>query len=131
MALVLLDLDRFKVVNDSAGHNAGDELLRTVAKRLVAAVRGGDMVARLGGDEFVVLLYGCVHDAVSDVVVRRIRGALAGAPVEAGGRAWPVTASIGAALWSPECGGPEDLLEAADQAMYAAKRVGHDGIASR
>jgi len=59
------------------------------------------MVARLGGDEFVVLLYGCVHDAVSDVVRAQIRGALAGAPVEPV-PAWPVTASIGAALWSPD-----------------------------
>ena len=131
LALVLLDLDRFKAVNDSVGHNAGDELLRTVARRFVAAVREGDMVARLGGDEFVVLLYGCVHAASAEVIVRRIREALAGAPVDAGGRAWPVTASIGAAVWSPECGGLEDLLEAADQAMYAAKRAGGDGIVSR
>ena len=131
MALVLLDLDRFKAVNDSVGHNAGDELLRTVARRLVAAVREGDMVARLGGDEFVVLLYGCVHAASAEVCVRRIRGALADAPVDAGGRAWPVTASIGAAVWSPEYGGLEDLLEAADQAMYAVKRAGRDGIVSQ
>jgi diguanylate cyclase (GGDEF)-like protein len=131
MALILLDLDRFKAVNDSVGHNAGDELLRAVARRLIAAVREGDMVARLGGDEFVVLLYGCVHAASAQVTVGRIRAALAEAPVDAGGRPWLVTASIGAAVWSPDCRGFEDLLAAADQAMYATKRVGRNGIMSR
>ncbi len=119
VALVLLDLDRFKEVNDTLGHHVGDQLLTAVAERLQASVRPGDLVARLGGDEFALLLPGAsVAEAV--VAVTRTRAALA-EPFVLGGLFVDVRASAGVAV-SPEHGTDMDvLLQHADVAMYVSK----------
>ncbi len=125
VALLFLDLDRFKQVNDSLGHDAGDELLITVANRIADALRPADTVARLGGDEFVVLCEDVVdeHHAVS--IAQRTLSVLEATPVPLGGVEVSVTASVGIAL-SPggDSAHPEALLRDADAAMYRAKDHG-------
>ncbi|MHC1700185.1 MAG: EAL domain-containing protein [Humidesulfovibrio sp.] len=123
LAVLLLDLDRFKRVNDTLGHLAGDALLITVARRLEAVVRDVDTVARLGGDEFVVLLdgIGAPRDAI------RIAGRIledVGHPVQVGGRDVHTSASIGIVFSSGEYQNADDLLRDADIAMYRAKDLG-------
>ncbi|MEO8689328.1 MAG: EAL domain-containing protein [Solirubrobacteraceae bacterium] len=121
-AVLFLDLDRFKLVNDSLGHLVGDRLLMAVAKRLEAALRPGDTVARHGGDEFTLLLddIGDVHGA--SVVAERLQESLS-APFEVGNRELHVSASIGLALVAPDRA-PEDVVRDADVAMYRAKAQG-------
>jgi diguanylate cyclase (GGDEF)-like protein len=123
LAVLFLDVDRFKHVNDSLGHEAGDRLLMSIAQRLQNAVRGSDTVSRLGGDEFVVLLTGLeeVHDAVR--TARKILGTLA-EPHQLEGRELRVTASIGVSLFPDDGQDPETLLKHADAAMYHAKQLG-------
>jgi diguanylate cyclase (GGDEF)-like protein len=121
-AVVLLDLDRFKEVNDTLGHAAGDELLRAVAGRLTGAVRDGDLVARLGGDEFVVVL--TVEDQAEAEAVTRRLAARIHEPFEVDGAHLEVEVSVGIAML-PEHGDDLDqLLRCADLAMYDAKRCG-------
>ena len=125
LALVLLDLDRFKEVNDALGHGVGDAVLQEVAERLRDAVRSNDTIARLGGDEFAVLLVDA-DEGTALQVSHRVRAALA-EPIALGGLTLDVGASIGVAL-GPEHGqDPATLLRRADLAMYAAKRAG-EGI---
>lgn len=120
VAILFIDLDNFKAVNDTRGHAAGDRLLRLVAGRLLNATRGCDTVARLGGDEFAVLLDGPKGNEGIDVVADRIVQALRH-PVEVDpGRPVPVSASVGIATWRGE-ESPEELLRDADVAMYEAK----------
>jgi diguanylate cyclase (GGDEF)-like protein/PAS domain S-box-containing protein len=120
LAVVMLDLDRFKEVNDSLGHTAGDELLATVGERLRDALREADTAARLGGDEFGILLPDCEGIVTA---VERIRGALA-APISVQDLPLSIEASIGIALY-PDHGHSSDLLiQRADAAMYTAKREG-------
>jgi diguanylate cyclase (GGDEF)-like protein/PAS domain S-box-containing protein len=130
LALLFCDLDRFKVVNDSMGHAAGDRVLVAVAHRLSAAVRPGDTVARLGGDEFVVCCEGIDGPAEAEAVAQRLSRALA-APIDVDGRELYVRASIGIRTARP--GGaretPGDLLRDADSAMYQAKAAGRAGFA--
>jgi diguanylate cyclase (GGDEF)-like protein/PAS domain S-box-containing protein len=122
-AVLFLDLDRFKGVNDSLGHEAGDNLLVTIARRLETCVRPGDTVARLGGDEFTVLLEEV--DGASDAVriADRIQNVLA-APCNLAGVEVFTTASTGIALSSTGYERPEDMLRDADTAMYRAKAHG-------
>ena len=123
-ALLYLDLDGFKPVNDTHGHEAGDQLLRTVAARLAGCVRAGDTAARLGGDEFAVLLEGPIDDATVQEVVDRIRTQLA-VPVDLGeGRIATVGASIGIAIADADTRDADALVRQADSAMYSAKRQG-------
>jgi diguanylate cyclase (GGDEF)-like protein len=121
-AVLFLDLDRFKVVNDSLGHLVGDRLLMAVTKRLEAALRPGDTVARHGGDEFTLLLDDIddVHGA--SVVAERLQESLS-APFEVGQRELHVSASIGIALVTPDRA-PEEVVRDADVAMYRAKAQG-------
>ncbi|MCW2540404.1 MAG: hypothetical protein JWN95_2129 [Frankiales bacterium] len=122
LALLICDLDDFKVINDNLGHSAGDQVLIAAAERLRATVRGGDTVARLGGDEFAILLEDG-GDALD--LSARVLGAMSAAfPV--GVRHLPVRMSIGVATLGPADGGMEleELLTQADLAMYAAKRTG-------
>jgi diguanylate cyclase (GGDEF)-like protein len=116
-------MDRFKVVNDSLGHAAGDRLLAVVAQRLAASVRPGDTVARLGGDEFGVLLEGIKTGADAAQVAERIHAALA-ASVELDAHETFVSASVGIALQSERYALPEQVLRDADVAMYQAKLKG-------
>ncbi len=120
LALLFLDLDRFKQINDTMGHAAGDALLVEVARRLVGAAGPDHVTARLGGDEFVILCRGLDQDAIADLS-ERVRAAIE-APYEIAGRTCNVSASIGIAF-GDQLGGL-DLVRAADAAMYAAKRGG-------
>ena len=123
VALLLLDLDRFKVVNDTLGHSAGDELLRVVAERLTDGVRGGDVVARFGGDEFVVVCSS--PSAVVGVasLAERLIGDLA-RPIVVDGRELFVGASVGIVVSDTTHADAESLLRDADVAMYRAKESG-------
>jgi diguanylate cyclase (GGDEF)-like protein/PAS domain S-box-containing protein len=122
-AVLFLDLDRFKVINDSLGHLVGDEVLAAIAHRLVGSVRPGDTVARLGGDEFAVLLYNIENLTDATTIADRIQDTLR-QPLTIRGREVFTTASVGIALSSTECERAEDLLRDADTAMYRAKELG-------
>jgi diguanylate cyclase (GGDEF)-like protein/PAS domain S-box-containing protein len=123
VAVLFLDVDNFKVVNDSLGHDVGDQLLVTVAARLRACLRPEDTAARLGGDEFTVLLEDISEGREAEAVAERIAAALR-APIALPGRDVVVTASIGIALGAPGRNRPEGLLRHADLAMYRAKAGG-------
>lgn len=122
MALLFIDLDAFKHINDSAGHTFGDAVLQQVAKRLHGRTRSDDLLARIGGDEFVVLLND-VDGATSVALARRYRKALHHPPVVPGGKL-SVTASIGIAWYPGAAGSLDALLRLADAAMYRAKAEG-------
>jgi diguanylate cyclase (GGDEF)-like protein len=117
---LLLDLDRFKEVNDTFGHQLGDGLLQAVAYRLARSVRPGDVVARLGGDEFAVLLPAVRATSAAREVAARLRAALA-EPVRLEGMSFEINASVGIALYPDDAGSVEQLLQHADVAMYLAK----------
>jgi diguanylate cyclase (GGDEF)-like protein len=122
-AVLFVDVDDFKGVNDSLGHAAGDDLLVAVAGRLTGDVRAEDVVARLGGDEFAVLLAEADDERLRDVADRLLTSLRA--PVVLNGTTLSVTASVGGALGAPG-DTAETLLHRADTAMYAAKRTGKD-----
>ncbi len=122
-ATLYLDLDRFKVVNDSLGHLVGDELLVEVSRRLEGVLRPGDAIARLGGDEFAVLLQNIGDEMQANVVAFRLQEALQ-APFRIGGREVIATASIGIAISRSEYTNPEEMMRDADTAMYHAKSHG-------
>ncbi|WP_240703539.1 sensor domain-containing diguanylate cyclase [Thermomonas aquatica] len=124
-AVLFLDLDRFKLVNDSVGHAVGDELLIEAGRRIVGTVRGTDMVARLGGDEYAILAEGLDGPGMAEELGRRVLAAL-GAPVWIAGRELFPTASIGIAMWHPRYENGEEMLRDADAAMYRAKGEGRD-----
>jgi diguanylate cyclase (GGDEF)-like protein/PAS domain S-box-containing protein len=126
IAVLFLDLDDFKVVNDSLGHLAGDELLRAVADRLQGCLRVGDTAARLGGDEFAVLIEDVADPKTAAGLAERIISSLSG-PFPLEGREIFIHASIGFALSDQETRNAEELLRAADIAMYAAKAGGKGG----
>jgi diguanylate cyclase (GGDEF)-like protein/PAS domain S-box-containing protein len=119
-AVLFLDLDRFKLVNDSLGHRAGDELLIQIARRLEGCRRAGDTVARLGGDEFTLLVEGIIDTDEAVAVAERVHRALA-PPFLVEGHEVFASASIGIALGGPTTERPEHLLRDADTAMYRAK----------
>jgi diguanylate cyclase (GGDEF)-like protein/PAS domain S-box-containing protein len=123
VALLFIDLDHFKEVNDTLGHAAGDALLLNVAERLCCCVRDGDTVARLGGDEFVVMLPG-LHDAHSAGLVAAKIVALVSDPYDIAGRKVHVAPSIGIATLPGDGADADSLLHNADTAMYCAKRQG-------
>ena len=125
LAVLFLDLDRFKRVNDSRGHVAGDRLLQSVARRLVACVRDSDTVSRQGGDEFVVLLSEIAHADDAAVSAKKIGAALA-APHEVGGDHLELTATIGISVYPDDGPDAETLVRHADAAMYCAKNRGRN-----
>jgi len=123
LGLILLDLDRFKPINDQHGHAVGDLLLQTVAKRLRSSVRETDTVGRIGGDEFVVLLTGPLTPETAQLVLEKIFNQVA-LPMELGGVRLEITCSLGLALY-PQDGADElSLSKCADDAMYHNKRDG-------
>jgi diguanylate cyclase (GGDEF)-like protein len=122
-AMLCLDLDRFKAVNDSFGHPVGDALLLAVADRLRAAVRGGDTVARLGGDEFVILQLNVSDPSETIALARRIVAEI-DKPFMIEGHLLSIGVSIGIAMASGERRNPEQLLKCADQALYHSKQAG-------
>lgn len=123
IALLFIDLDGFKAVNDGWGHEAGDALLVAMAERLRQHVRGEDLVVRLGGDEFLVVAPGLDREEACGVMVRRLLSVLA-QPVALDGGECSVSASIGVAFFPENGGDLGGLLHAADRAMYEAKRAG-------
>ena len=122
-ALLLIDLDGFKAVNDTAGHHAGDLLLRAVGQRLLATVRDNDLVARLGGDEFAILLAGDPDEEAARAIAGRIDERLR-APFRIEDGQVTIGASIGVALFPDHAGDVGALIRGADVPMYAAKRDG-------
>jgi diguanylate cyclase (GGDEF)-like protein len=122
-AILFLDLDRFKVVNDSLGHLAGDQLLKAVAKRLQSCIRTGDLVARLGGDEFVIVLEEIKSVSDATEATQRVHQTLR-TPIFLNSHEIVISASIGIALFSPQYSRPDELIRDADIAMYKAKSSG-------
>jgi diguanylate cyclase (GGDEF)-like protein/PAS domain S-box-containing protein len=128
VTVAFVDLDNFKDINDSLGHNAGDELLKAVAKRMVACLRATDTVVRLGGDEFVILLFDQPKNAnVVSASLQKIQAAIA-EPVQVDGHTLRVTGSFGVANYPDDGTDADALLANADAAMYRAKEIGGDNF---
>ncbi len=125
--VVFLDLDRFKAINDSLGHKAGDSLLQILAQRLGQIVRDTDTVARLGGDEFVIVMRETEQDTISTTAVSRILEAVA-EPMAVEGHQLVLTCSVGIAVYPTHAQDPEQLVEYADVAMYSAKQSGRNNF---
>lgn len=128
VALLFVDLDHFKSINDTLGHDAGDQLLIEVARRLQHAIRAADLVARLGGDEFVVTLDNVREREEAGRIACKLLVDLQ-APMAIAGKAVAPAASIGIALYPQDASTPATLLNAADDAMYEAKRQGRHSFA--
>lgn len=124
-ALLVVDLDGFKEVNDIRGHDAGDQVLRSIARRLESVVRASDTVARIGGDEFVVLSIGTRSEEEAAALVGRLRQALR-RPYRVDGGVVEIDASVGWALFPADGATPEELLGRADVQMFATKRDAND-----
>lgn len=127
LAVLFIDLDRFKEINDDLGHAIGDGLLREVAERLHSGLRVADTVARLGGDEFAVILESAGQRDEIERVAAKLLAALA-VPIVVDGHPLKVTASLGAAVFPDDAADDGDLLKKADTAMYRAKRSGRDQL---
>jgi diguanylate cyclase (GGDEF)-like protein len=124
-AVLFLDLDRFKLVNDSVGHASGDEMLVEAGRRIARVLEGGSAVARLGGDEFAILAENMPDAAAAEALATRVLEVL-GQPMWIAGRELFPSASIGIAQWQPRYRRGEDMLRDADAAMYRAKARGRD-----
>ncbi len=126
LSICLIDLDHFKLVNDTFGHSVGDEVLRTVASRMLHAIREYDSLGRYGGEEFLAVLPGCrASDALT--TAERMRSAMCSQPLLTAPAPITVTGSFGICEWKPDLGVPE-LLSRADEALYAAKRAGRNRL---
>lgn len=127
LAVMVLDIDHFKSVNDTWGHEAGDDVLRRVARVVASGVRDADIPARMGGEEFVVIMPETGLAAAAEVA-ERIRGAVAGLEVEWQGRPIPVRLSVGVSAAPERVDHPRDLVASADAALYRAKEEGRDRV---
>ena len=130
-AVLMIDLDGFKLINDTHGHRAGDEVLCSVAERLRSRLRATDVVSRVGGDEFGVIAIGIPDTAAAHELCRDLVAAIGSEPVSADGKRVHVAASIGVAILGASfSGSADDILVAADDAMYSAKRSGRNTVAT-
>ena len=128
MGLVLADLDKFKSVNDTYGHFAGDAVLREFVRRMSGSIRPYDAIGRYGGEEFLIVLPGCDVNA-TEKQAERMREALANDPMWFNEEAQLVTCSFGATAWVPGIAASEEaLIRVADDALYAAKRQGRNRV---
>jgi len=127
-ALLFLDLDNFKRINDTLGHAVGDQVLKVAGQRLASAIRGADTVSRHGGDEFLILLNAVSQAPDAAVIARKIAAGL-GAPARVGSHVLRLTASIGISLYPDDGDDVDTLINRADAAMYRAKRRGLSGFA--
>ena len=125
--VAFVDLDRFKVINDTLGHKAGDFVLNTMAERLRAILRETDTIARIGGDEFVLILRGPEHNDLSTSTLQRILDVIE-EPMALEGRSFSLSCSIGVAAYPADGTTPESLVERADIAMYRAKESGRSNF---
>jgi len=128
LALMFIDLDKFKPINDTYGHEAGDYLLQTLAKRIEGCLRASDTAARVGGDEFLVLLADLQNSQDALAVAEKIRLALAQPVVTADGLTLSASASIGIALYPEHAQTAQDLMRLGDRAMYQAKNRGGNAV---
>jgi diguanylate cyclase len=126
LALLFLDVDNFKEINDTLGHTVGDEVLRRAARSLVFTVRAGDTVSRHGGDEFLILLAGVSKASDAAIVARKVAAALYAAAPSIDPR---LTASIGISIYPRDGNDADTLIQRADAAMYLAKKHGPGGFA--
>jgi two-component system, cell cycle response regulator len=127
LAVVMVDLDHFKVLNDTRGHAAGDEVLQEAARRIRSAMRDYDFIGRFGGEEFLLLLPGCGAASAANVA-ERVRAGIAAKPARIGDAVLPVSASLGVA-WTTSGGiGPNVLIQEADEALYKAKTLGRNRV---
>jgi diguanylate cyclase (GGDEF)-like protein/PAS domain S-box-containing protein len=126
MALLFLDIDHFKTINDTLGHEAGDQLLKVFATRMQDCVRQSDMVARLAGDEFTIILEGLRDSAFAKTLASKLVETLR-APIALAGKLFVITTSVGVALWNTGDTDDVELLRRADAALYEAKRRGRNG----
>jgi len=130
LAAMMLDVDRFKQVNDTYGHAIGDQVLRVVADRVKKSLRVIDVFGRTGGEEFAVVLPGASHDAAVGLLAERIRHVVGHEPIVTDAGDVQVTISVGVASAHPGCEDLQSLLKAADAALYEAKRGGRNRVAS-
>lgn len=129
LALVLVDVDHFKAINDNHGHLVGDQVLKGVVKRCRNAIRDSDVLCRFAGDEFVVLLPNA-DETEAGHVAKRVRDLIVDTPIRTSKGDIPVSASVGVAVRAMEDTAPHDLLERADRAMYRAKEGGRNQVVS-
>lgn len=127
LALLFIDVDRFKSVNDGYGHQEGDEVLKAFANRVIGCIRDSDSMGRIGGDEFVVLLEDLPHSSGALEVAKKIQTAVS-SPISANGVLITTTASIGVAFYPDDAHTDEELMKCADLAMYEAKQSGRNQI---
>jgi hemerythrin len=129
LACMMIDADGFKTINDSFGHDAGDEVLRQLSRTLKGAVRNDDMVFRLGGDEFIII---CANTALEGAMqtAEKVRQAVSNLRVTAGAGVWKGSISIGVSVRAKHMKGMEELLKAADEGVYLAKRNGRNCVAT-
>lgn len=123
LAVLMVDLDGFKLINDQFGHAAGDRVLEVIGMRLADGIRGEDTVARLGGDEFAIVLEDLESNTLASDIARKLIRSIS-APIDLNGMRVSVTASIGVAISSPSENSPSQLLRCADEALYLAKGAG-------
>ncbi len=125
LAVLMIDIDRFKQVNDTAGHAAGDEVLREVARRITTVVRDYDVTARIGGEEFLVIAPG-TDMVAAETLAERVGDAVRKEPIVASGTSFSVSVSIGLTDLRADDVGDDDILRRADEALYEAKDAGRD-----